>query len=248
MPPKVSIITITYNAESLLPGTMESVFEQSYTNIEYVIVDGASTDDTVALIRANAEKISQWISEPDKGLYDAMNKGLELAKGDFVLFLNAGDHLHETETIEKVFANADKNTDILFGEVMLVDADRNEIGSRSDLSTQKLPDNLVWTSLRYGMVVSHQAFIVRRGIAPRYISDNLCADIDWVIKSLKKSTQTVNTQLIISDYLIGGVSKQRHRQSMKDRYHVLKSHFGFIPNLFNHAWIVLRALLSRNRY
>jgi hypothetical protein len=99
--------------------------------------------------------------------------------------------------------------------------------------------------MRYGMVVCHQSFLVRRKRTPQYIEGNLAADIDWVIKCLKIAENTTNTHTIISEYLMGGVSKTRHRQSLKDRYAVLKAHFGWFPNLINHGVIVIRAIVFK---
>jgi glycosyltransferase involved in cell wall biosynthesis len=243
-----SIITIVYNGESLIEGTMQSVLNQTFTDYEYLIIDGKSKDNTFKIIENLQKKHPLSIrafSERDKGLYDAMNKGLAMAKGEFVLFLNAGDRLFETTTLEEVAKYATPDTDILFGETMLVNDDRQHIGTRTDLTVQKLPQNLTWRSLRYGMVVCHQSFFARRTLTPQYIDNNLAADIDWVIKCLKKSKNQANTQVIISEYLMGGVSKTRHQQSLKDRYAVLKTHFGWLPNLFNHGIIVVRALIFK---
>ncbi|MCC6723196.1 MAG: glycosyltransferase [Saprospiraceae bacterium] len=255
-PPLISIITIVYNGAYYFTGTARSVLAQTYPHIEYIIVDGGSTDHTVTAIKLaelqndkllNA-KIFRWISEKDKGLYDAMNKGLRMATGDFVWFLNAGDQLMAADTIEKMMQQYTPDTDVLFGETMLVTFTRHPLGTRSALTTQKLPTTLTWESLRNGMVVCHQAFVARRAIAPEYMPSNLAADIDWVIEVLKKSRKTVNTGMTLVNYLTGGVSKQRHRQSLKDRYEVLKKHYGQWPNLVAHAKIVLRAAFSRASY
>ncbi len=249
--PKFSIITIVYNGEALIEGTMQSVLNQTFTDYEYLIVDGASKDNTLSIVQEIAlnRPLSinniKWISEPDKGLYDAMNKGLRLATGDFVLFLNAGDRLFETTTLEKMAAAATPATDILYGETMLVDDARNHIGTRTDLTVQKLPEKLTWQSMRYGMVVCHQSFLPARKWAPQYMEGNLAADIDWVIKCLQKAQNVTDTHLIISEYLMGGVSKKRHQQSLKDRYAVLKTHFGAAPNFINHIVITLRAVFFK---
>lgn len=187
-------------------------------------------------------KLMRIVSEPDEGLYDAMNKGQRMASGDFILFLNAGDRLFERTTVEKILHQATPDTDVLYGEVMLVTELRTHLGTRSELSTQVLPKNLTWESLRKGMVVSHQAFIARKAICPEYMADNLAADIDWVISILKRSRQNVHTGQVVAEYLVGGVSKQRHRESLWDRYEVLKKHYGFLPNLWAHVQIVWRGL------
>ncbi len=248
-PPLLSIVTVTWNSGHLLEGTIHSVLEQTYPHIEYLIIDGASTDHTLTILKlaemANRRllggKLLRIVSEPDEGLYDAMNKGQRTASGDFILFLNAGDRLFERTTIEKMLHQATTDTDVLFGEVMLVTELRTHLGTRSELSTQVLPENLTWESLRKGMVVSHQAFIARRAIAPEYMSGNLAADIDWVISILKRSRQNVHTGHIVAEFLVGGVSKQRHQQSLWDRYEVLKKHYGFWPNFRAHVQIVWRS-------
>jgi glycosyltransferase involved in cell wall biosynthesis len=255
-PPLLSIITVVYNGGYYLSGTARSVLAQTYPHIEYIIVDGGSTDHTgtvIKLVEISNEKLLnakmlKWISERDNGLYDAMNKGLRMATGDFVWFLNAGDELMAANTIEKMMQSYTPETDVFYGETMLVTFTRHPLGTRSTLTTQKLPEKLTWESLRLGMVVCHQAFVARRAIAPLYIEGNLAADIDWVIEVLKKSRLTVNTGQVLVNYLMGGVSKQRHRQSLKDRYEVLKKHFGLWPNLFAHIRIVMRAIFAKNLY
>ena len=100
--PKFSIITVTYNAGKVLEDTIQSVVFQTYRNMEYIIVDGGSKDNTLEVAEKYRNHISQLISEPDKGLYDAMNKGIRLATGNYICFLNAGDELHENETLQKI--------------------------------------------------------------------------------------------------------------------------------------------------
>ncbi len=245
MQPTISIITVVYNGEAELEGTIQSVLKQTYPAIEYVIIDGASKDGTLDLIKKYEPNIDFWKSEPDKGLYDAMNKGMQHATGDFVLFLNAGDRLYAKDTLDIIFSKCKTDTDILYGEVMMVDDARQPIGTRSEITTRQLPKNLNWKSLQKGMVVCHQAFIPRRTICPPYMMDNLAADIDWVIECLKKSRSNVFTDTIIAEFLVGGVSKQRHQQSLKDRFAILQKHYGVLPNLWNHGMILLRAVWFR---
>lgn len=247
--PVVSIITIVYNRKQDLQATFESVFAQSYSNIEYIVVDGASNDGTLDLIESYSDKISYWRSEPDKGLYDAMNKGLSLAQGDFVWFMNAGDLIFENDTTERIIQKAGREVDVYFGETMMFDETGKEWGIRSQITNQVLPKKLGWRSLSKGMVVCHQSILVKRGIAPEYILDHpFSADIDWVIKSLKAADQIVNTDQILSRYLMGGFSKKNLFKSWADRYDILKRHYGVFPNLWNHLMIVLRALLQRRSY
>lgn len=123
MYPQISIVTVVRNASEAIKKTIESVYKQTYSNIEYVVVDGASTDDTINIIEQNNNKISTWISESDKGLYFAMNKGLTLANGDFVLFMNAGDIFSDNFVIEKIAKNIQEPNAIYFGYVQICSGD-----------------------------------------------------------------------------------------------------------------------------
>ena len=240
--PRLSIITVVYNGEHALADTIASVTAQTARrDIEYIIIDGNSKDGTRAVMAAHADEIDRAISEPDNGLYDAMNKGLRLATGDFVWFVNAGDTIADADTAAQILAKATAETDILYGEVAIVDENRSILGTRSALSTQKLPRALTWQSLRYGMVVSHQGFVPRRAIVAPYMLGNLAADIDWVINALKKARNVVEVPLVVAHFQTGGISTQRHNESLRDRFQVLQHHFGVIPNLAAHAWIAVRA-------
>jgi glycosyltransferase involved in cell wall biosynthesis len=242
--PKISIITITYNAEKHLERTLKSVILQTYAHKEYIVIDGNSTDSTLAIIKRNAHYIDYWISEPDKGLYDAMNKGLAQATGDYVIFMNAGDTFFEDTTLEKVFAS-DTDADVYYGDAMIVEeSSLKPLGLRSQITPHKLPQNLSWRDLRKGLVVCHQAFIAKRSLCPPYdLAYTLSADIDWVIRVLQKATNVVNTQEIIATYLLGGLTTQKRKISLQERYRILQKHFGFLPNLFNHIQIAFRGLL-----
>ena len=254
MLPTFSIITVCYNAEKTLESTIKTVLAQTYPAIEYIIVDGKSKDSTLSIVQKYENQITKWISESDKGIYDAMNKGLELATGDYVWFINAGDKIRQPDTLEKMVHPKQGLPDVYYGEVMLIDEADNDIGTRSDLTTRKLPAKLDWNSMQLGLVVCHQAFIPRRTIAPSYILNNLSADIDWIIKCLKKANTITHTQSIIADYLMGGTSVQQHRQSLKDRYQVLNTHYGKFSNFTNHIKILFRAVwfrikkIGKNRY
>lgn len=234
---------------------MDSVFAQTYPYIEYIVIDGASKDGTIDLLEKQTASITKneqsikkfyWKSEKDAGLYDAMNKGIVQATGDFICFLNAGDQLFSENTIKQLAAQIDGQTDIIYGETMLVDENRIAKGTMSALSTRKLPANLTAKSMRFGMVVVHQSFYVKRSIAPQFdISWKHCADIDWVINCLKNSKKTTNSRLALTNYLMGGMSKKQHQASLKERFFILVNHFGWPQTIMAHGYILIRAALHK---
>jgi glycosyltransferase involved in cell wall biosynthesis len=243
--PKLSIITITYQAEAYIERTLKSVFEQGCAEeIDYIVVDGASKDRTVEIIEANKSRIQSFISEKDKGIYDAMNKGMQLAKGDYILFLNAGDTFASATTLKNILLELAKNPDVLYGEAVFVNNEGQSLGLRSEVTPHRLPTELSWRDFQYGMLVCHQAFIAKRSIAPLFdLQYKLSSDIDWEIQVLKRSQQILKSAEPICHYLMGGASVQNLKRSWKERYAVLKSHFGYLPNLFNHLVIITRGLI-----
>lgn len=240
--PLFSIITITFNAAGTLPATLKSVERQTFTDYEYLIVDGASTDGTVAIAQHSAA-VSSVTSEPDKGLYDAMNKGLRKARGCYLVFLNAGDAFHEPDTLQKIADSIDKNDpDIVYGETALVDSERRFISMRR----LQAPERLSVKSFRMGMLVCHQAFIVRREIAPEYdLRYSFSADFDWCIRIMKKAQTLHNTHLTIIDYLDEGMTTRNREASLKERFRIMAQHYGWISTAAYHAWFVLRAVLKK---
>lgn len=240
--PLFSIITITFNAESTLEPTLRSVAAQQENDYEYLIVDGASKDGTVALAR-QYDCVTRIISEPDRGLYDAMNKGIKAATGEYLVFLNAGDSLYAPDTLKKLHDFIGENRpDILYGETAIVDSDRRFIAMRR----LKTPEKLSWKSFRMGMLVCHQAFIVRRELAPLYdLSYRFSADFDWCIRCMKKARTIANTHLTLINYLNEGVTTRNHKASLKERYRIMVKYYGFISVSLLHLWFAARYYTTR---
>ena len=233
MAPKLSVITIVYNNASAIERTMLSVLNQTYPNIEYIIIDGASTDGTLEIIKKYESQLAKLVSEKDKGIYDAMNKGLALSTGDYVLFMNSGDEIYETQTVEKIFATAD-NADIYYGETEMYDENWNSLGQRR----HQAPESFNWKSFKYGMSISHQAIYMKRRLTEPYsLKYKYSADIDWIIKIAKKASHIVNTKLYVAKYLVGGMSKQKHRESLKERFQIFSHYYGTAANVINHIVI-----------
>lgn len=166
MNPLFSIITVSYNAASTIPATLASVREQTCGLYEYLLIDGASADDTVRLASESGIENMTVISEKDRGIYDAMNKGLGIARGDYVIFLNAGDSFHSPNTLQLI-ADTIMDNDypgIVYGQTQIVDSSRRRIGDRHLTA----PSILTLDSFKDGMVVCHQAFVVLRKIVDNY--------------------------------------------------------------------------------
>ncbi|MBY0245367.1 MAG: glycosyltransferase [Sphingobacteriaceae bacterium] len=233
MNPKVSVITIVYNNVADIERTILSVLGQNYSNIEYIIIDGASTDGTLEVIRRYENRISKLLSEPDKGIYDAMNKGLALATGDYVLFMNSGDEIYNNTTISNIFVEK-VMADIYYGETEMYDQHWQSLGRRR----HQAPKNFTWKSFKYGMNVCHQAIYIKRSLTEPYDTTyKYSADIDWILKAAKKAKSIQNVNAYVAKYLVGGMSKQKHWESLKERFKILSFYYGWLPNLFNHVVI-----------
>ncbi len=232
--PRLSIVTIVFNNVLHIERTLESVIRQTYPHIEYIVIDGGSTDGTMDLIRKYTDRITHLVNEKDRGIYDAMNKGLALATGDYILFMNSGDELYDPKTVANVFASA-PDADMYYGETEMIDENGTSLGQRRHAA----PDAFTWRSFRYGMCISHQAIYIRRSItAPYNLTYELSADIDWIIRAAKKAKKIVNTRQYVAKYLVGGMSKKRHWQSLKERFRIFTKYYGLVPNLLNHVVII----------
>lgn len=244
----ITVVTVTYNAEGTLGRTLESVARQSYRDIEHLIIDGGSKDGTVALAEAyrdaNPDIRVVIVSEKDRGLYDAMNKGVRMAHGDFMVFLNAGDKLHGDDTLAHVAEQCEKGgVGIVYGDTDIVDDSGRRIGNRHLLP----PEHLMWKSFRNGMLVCHQSFYVNRIIALEYdLSYRFSADFDWCIRCMKEGEclglDNIYLREPLTDYLSEGMTTANHKASLNERMHIMAKHYGWPMTLFMHATFVFRAL------
>ena len=246
--PYLSIITVTYNAEQVLGRTLESVAMQTYRGfVEHIIIDGASKDRTLEIAKTYKQQHPEIavtvVSEPDKGLYDAMNKGLKQAKGEFVCFLNAGDKLHDNMTLEDIFDNAEhpEKIGVIYGDTNIVDNYGNYL-RRRHLSAPKV---LTWKSFQKGMLVCHQSFYARRSLCPMYDTQyRFSADVDWCIKVMKAGEEqgltNLNMLTVLTDYLDGGMTLKNHRASLLERFRIMAHHYGLVPTIWNHILFLFR--------
>ena len=239
--PKFSIITVTYNAEKVLEDTIQSVISQTYHHIEYIIVDGASKDGTLSIINRYRSRIHTVVSEPDKGLYDAMNKGIRRAKGEYLIFLNAGDAFHAPSSLQEIADAIEQGAqpDIVYGQTQIVDADRNFVAMRHLTA----PEHLTFDSFKHGMLVCHQAFVVRRALAEPYdLRYRFSADYEWCLRCLKKAKRCAYTGTTLIDYLADGLTDKNHKASLRERYDIMCQYYGTLPTIVRHIGFFARNL------
>ena len=228
--PLISVVTVVFNGEDHIAKTIESVLNQSYERIEYIIVDGKSTDRTLEIV-GSYKGIDRVISEPDSGLYDAMNKGLRVAGGDYIWFLNSGDQIYSRETVEQMVSGLSGAPDIIYGGTMIIDEDQNEIGDRR----LKPPDHLSWKSFRQGMVVCHQSILVKKELAPGFnLEYRLSADIDWAIRAARGAALLHHSNLVLSRFLEGGLTAHNIKAGLKERFKIMRRFYGLIPTVLRH--------------
>ena len=258
--PKFTIATVTYNAAALIERTIQSVEAQNYSAIEHLIVDGNSHDDTLAHVHHYQERNSRaairheivCCSEPDDGLYDAMNKAINMATGQYILFLNAGDALAAPDTLECVAQAIMKARHssrqevwpaVAYGDTLLVDNAGSVLGPRR----LRPPHHLTWRSFKNGMLVCHQAFFANTTLARLYHYDSryrYSADFDWCIRIMRHAARhhlpIVNAECVIAHYLNAGLTTRHHKASLKERFRIMVRHYGWVTTLFKHAQFALR--------
>lgn len=260
MPPlKITVATVTYNAGALVSRTIKSVEEQTYPYVEHVIVDGNSQDETLEHIHHYQERNSvaavrheiQCISEPDEGLYDAMNKAIDMATGDYILFLNAGDVFHSADTLSAIAHCAEESKRrpaVVYGNTHIVDA--NGAFERERRLTP--PEHLTWRSFKSGMLVCHQAFFAQTRLAKK-IHYNLryrfSADFDWCIRIMRQAAREnlplANARCVVADYLDEGLTTRNHKASLRERFRIMTRHYGLASTLAHHAWFVVRQFTKK---
>lgn len=253
--PLLSIITCTYNAAQTLSPTLESVECQSFGDFEHVIIDGQSSDSTMEIAAQYAERMTRRgrqvvsKSEPDGGLYYAMNKALDMARGQFLVFLNAGDRLHSADTLTEVAKVARQNeSGVIYGQTDIVD----EQGQFKCHRRLVAPEKLSWRSFRWGMLVCHQAFYARRDIAvslPYDTTLRFSADVDWCIRVMRESERRglklSYTNSVVADFMDGGMTTVNHKKSLRERFRVMCRHYGIASTVLCHLWFVVRAVVKK---
>lgn len=211
--PKLSIVTVCRDAEQVLQKTIESVLEQDYPDIEYLILDGASRDGTTKIIQLYEPKLSYWHSEKDAGVYPAMNMAVDKCTGSFILFMNAGDTFVDRTALSRMFAKAPFDSDVVYGHHLYVPADGvPEYHPAADFETTwgRLRKGYVWYDWLAGMP-GHQATAVRRTLLSDLRFDTkyqIAADHDLLFRARLREAKFYNSDELISTYIGGGMSAQ----------------------------------------
>lgn len=243
--PLFSIITVTYNARATAERTLRSVAGQTCKDYEHIIVDGASTDGTLEIIgNCPGAELRKVISEPDKGLYDAMNKGISLAQGDYLIFLNAGDKFHSAGTLQEIAEAIELNDSpgVVYGQTDLVDDHGRFLAPRH----LRAPEHLTYKDFSRGMVVCHQAFVAQRKIAPYFsLKYRYSADYEWCLICLMHSEKNVYIDGVLVDYLAEGMTTGHRKDSLCERFKLMSTYFGFWPTVWRHFGFIPRFLQHR---
>ena len=220
---KISIITVVYNSEKYIRRTIESIVGQDYPGVEYIIIDGKSKDTTMQIVNEYRDRIAVVVSEPDKGLYDAMNKGLRLATGSYVLYINSGDALSSPTLLSDIFNNVPADSDVIYGDTQITDEEGNILHNRR----HRPPEQLSWRDYKRGMLVCHQSFIAKRTLCDEYDTIyRYAADFDWCLNILLKSRVVTNYGKDISLFMDGGQTKRTIVPGLKERYRIMCKYYG----------------------
>ena len=216
--PLISIITVVYNGEEHIEETIRSVIGQSYDNVEYIVIDGGSTDGTVDVIRKYEEYIDYWVSESDDGIYDAMNKGIMLAAGEWINFMNSGDTLYDKTTLADIAAQITTDTDLIYGDAEM----RYRTFKRKRLS-------LPISEISKGMCFCHQSMYVRTALHRQHLynlSYTICADYDFICKVYKNKSKFMKLDRVLASCSTEGVSDRQSTELLKQALRISCAHFS----------------------
>ena len=225
---KISIITIVYNDKEGLQKTIDSVISLNYDNIEFIVIDGGSNDGTVELMQKYKSSIDYWVSEPDNGIYDAMNKGINVATGDWLNFMNAGDYFSNENVLNEIDFTANKKVDILYGY-------------KSQKGKLFYPMNI--KNLEIGVIFgNHQSMFFNKNKLQNelYYDEKyqIYADYELVNRIYKQKNSVINfVNVLVADFEGGGISEKPSTQKRKDKYKIVYKSYGTLG--------LLRAVLYR---
>jgi len=206
-PPLISVVIAVYNGSATLRQCLDSVTQQTYAHVELIVIDGGSTDGTVDLIRANAQKVTYWISEPDRGIYNAWNKALTQAKGDWVCFLGADDYLWDTQVLARMAEQlilVPPDIRVAYGQIMLLNSSGKELYAVGE------PWAKVKNRFKQAMSLPHQGVMHRRSLFEKHGDFDerfrICGDYELLLRELRFSNAVFVENIIVAGMRVGGIS------------------------------------------
>ncbi len=245
--PLISIITVVYNGEQFLEETIKSIINQSYDNVEYIIIDGGSTDGTLDIIKKYEDRIDYWVSEKDEGIYDAMNKGIDLVSGDWINFMNAGDSFYINETLREIFYNNYNftNINVIYGDLEIDYGDFRRFQKAKSLSG-------IWK----GMIFSHQSSFIRASYHKMHkysLNYKIAGDFEFFYKFYENNTQFEYIAITIAIVDVEGLSDANRVECLKQKYDVVSQEKFSIKYYFYYTYaytdqyfrVLLKKILSK---
>ena len=213
--PKISIITVVYNGEKFLEETIKSIINQTYENVEYIIIDGGSTDATVDIIKKYEDKIAYWTSEPDKGISDAFNKGVKVASGDYLNFQGDGDGFVSDDALEKVFQDIGKKQDILIStRISRVDKNGRELFISKHIESFDKKSLLFRMSLPHQGLFTHKSYFKKYGLFD--VDNTFCMDYDHLLRSYHNFPKVVTKDIVVAKWRDDGLGNGRTLEIYKE--------------------------------
>ena len=246
---KITVITVCFNAEKHIEGAIQSVLVQTYPNIEYIIVDGASTDGTLVIVEKYKDRIYKIVSEKDRGIYDAMNKGVQLATGDVVYFLNADDRLFNANVIAdivKVF-NTHKEADLVIGKVEPVNMPASFLSNKREYQGECLSKaQLLINGLCHQRVFAKTNLFKRIGFLKWTL--RYSADFDWILRAYKSKAVVVRTDCCVAFYDVNGFSTRNWWGAISDHAHVVFCNANLFEFIFYLIYVSLRKIIRTLKF
>jgi glycosyltransferase involved in cell wall biosynthesis len=217
--PLVSIITVNYNSGSTIEQTIKSVINQTYLNINYIIIDGGSQDDSLNIIQRYKSYLKYWKSERDNGIYDAMNKGIKAISeyDSYILFLNADDYLYSNSTIERIVSYFD-NEDFIYGKILSI-GESIQVFLGKELTLNDLPINMI----------QHQATFIKRSLFEELgnfnVSYKIAADYDFAVRVMKSNYKYKFVNEVVAVMRMGGASSKIYQTTFREKSQIIKIHY-----------------------
>ncbi|HEY5993175.1 MAG TPA: glycosyltransferase family 2 protein [Gallionellaceae bacterium] len=244
--PRISIVTITYNSREFVKDAIESVLGQTYDNMEYIVVDGGSTDGTVEVIKAYESRIAEWVSEKDEGIADAFNKGLSRATGEYVLFLNSDDMLADENVLENIAEKIVENQSptMIYGDFDCLNRNSGEIVYQGGIVFY--PEKLI-----YGHIIPQPCLFTNRRYFEKYgnfdTGYKIAMDYEWFLRGVRKET-VIHVPIRVTKIRGGGISALNPDKAAKEIISALRKN-GFFSNRFAEykvrGYFTMRALLRK---